>query len=448
MKPMKKFLLVILTVFFAYYCAYITSGASEKQSIFGTGSFPFFYKLKCAITGETDTTNVYELLARGETYLIDQNFELALKDAKKVILMDSTLERAKIILSKAFLGLGDTTNALSALQNMLLTSYYPAEPYALIGTIYSKKGFRDTAVFFLKKAIESDQAFVDAHYEIARIYFNDDSLNLAIEHLNLAIANNEYHIESRNLRRKVYIKTGNLSMAEIDYQFIASNSPDFFANYSEKAESAFGANNYQGAIEYYKLALDEQPGNRELLEAKARAYINLQKFDSALLDYQNVLALQPDYLSYFNVAYTYGLLNNGKEAVNFYTKSIALNDQYVYTFNNRGYENYRLKNYSRAEDDYTRAIQVKPDYYLPYYNRGLLYYEQKKYQLAIEDYKTTLNYIDDKKNVYYSLALAYEDIDSKSEAIANYNLFLSLADESDSLRTAYINGRLAVLNNN
>ena len=64
-----------MTIFFAYYCAYKTSGASGKKGLSDSNSF---YKFLCAITGDTDTTSAKSVFKRGEKYLYNSQFEKVL----------------------------------------------------------------------------------------------------------------------------------------------------------------------------------------------------------------------------------------------------------------------------------------------------------------------------------------------------------------------------------
>jgi tetratricopeptide (TPR) repeat protein len=443
---MKKFLLSIITIFFAYYCAFNTSGAYKKQGLFGSGGSKSMYKFICAITGTTDTTNAISVFKRGEKYLNNNQFDLAIKDMKKVLTLDSTNMYAKLKLSKAFLGLGDTLSAIDYLLQHVKTSYEPAEAYFELGNIFNSKGLADSSFYYYNKSYDASNSYPKANFEIAWYYYKTNKFDAALEYIQRALAPDEYNLDYRNLRRLIYIRQNRQDLADQDYQFIVNNNSEYFRNYKEKAEQEKNNGNYKAAIEYYKLALQEQIDNRELLEAKAWIYLSLQNNDSALLDFNKVLELNPDYLSYFNVAYTLDILDSVKVAIQNYDKSIELKGDYYLSFNNRGYEYYRLKDFKKAEADYSKSIELKGDYYLSLYNRGLLYYETKKYIKAIEDYKNALKYADDAKDANYSLALAYDKMNKKVDAISAFNDFLKLAGDEDSIKKSYAVERIAKLN--
>jgi tetratricopeptide (TPR) repeat protein len=364
---------------------------------------------------------------------------------KRVLALDSSLSYARILMAKAYLGLGDTVSAINGYQTFVLSSFEPAEGFLELGYIFTSKGLNDSAYYYYKKSYEANNNYPQANYQIALYFFNKILLTDALEFISRAIENEGNNLDFRNLRRHIYIKQNRQDLADEEYIFIKNNDSDFFGNYKEKAEQENNAGNYQSAVENYKLALLEQPDKKELLEACAWVYHSLFKYDSAFLYFERVVQLYPDYLSYFNLAYTLDLMNKVDESISNYNKSIELKQDYYLSYNNRGYEQYKLKKFKMAESDYSKSIELKSDYYLSYYNRGLLYYGLKNYENAIEDYQKALNYADNTLYINYSLALAYDDMKNSEKAINSYNEFIKSAGESDSVRIGYATERISKL---
>lgn len=93
-----------------------------------------------------------------------------------------------------------------------------------------------------------------------------------------------------------------------------------------------------------------------------------------------------------------GILNdlNLQEAVQYYKKSIELNDRCYLAY--RGLGNYYLKtkDYQNAEIHYTAAIKINPHRFVPIYkNRGIARLEQNKTSRAKEDFKKYLEQMPD-----------------------------------------------------
>ena len=444
---MKKFLLTVAVIFFAYYTAYITSGAYEKQGLFTTGSSPLFYRIYCALTGSTDTTNAESLHLRALSNRSLQNYQLAINDLKKAIQLDSTFSLAYTDLADVYIESGDTSMALKTLNNYLKFADYPDYVYVKLGEIYNLKGLKDSTIYYYTKSLEINKESHDVYYRLAIIFYQDTSYSMALDNINQAISRFESELEYRNLRRLIYLKQNQQLLAEAEYQFIYTNNPSYFGQHEENAKAAYDKGDYRSAIENYKLALIDKPNNRGLLEARAWAYHQLSEYDSSYMDYLLVSELEPDYLSYFNVAYILDIQNKIKESISYYDKSIKLKDDYHITYNNRGYEYFRLKKYKEAEKDYTKSIELKSDYYLSLYNRGNLYANLNKHDKAVVDYLEALKY-ENSSDINYDLALSYDKLKNKEAAINYFNEYLKLAGESDSVRINYSTKRVAELSSN
>jgi tetratricopeptide (TPR) repeat protein len=443
---MKKLFLFVFTIFLAYYSAFITSGASKKQGLFEFGNSLAFYKFMCALTGETDTTDAKQLFYRGDMYFSQEQYELAVRDMQKALMLDSSFYYAHLFISKALLMLEDTTGAIQNAKLYIKKSYEPSEGYLELGHILKSQGMKDSSLYYYQKAYQANNNLSEAIYQIALNYYHSDLLYEALDYIFKAIELNNYDPGYRNLRRLIYLKQGKFELAREDYEFITLNHSGYFANYKEKGDEEKEKGNFQAAVEYYKLALEDMSYNREILEAKAWIYLSLKKYDSALIDYQKIVENEPDYLSFSNVAYTLDLLNRVQESIENYNKSIELKNDHYLSYINRGYEYHRLRNYIKAEEDYSMSIMLKGDYYLPYYNRGLLYYELKQYQKAINDYHQAIKYAENPKDIIYSLALAYDELKNTSEAIHHYNEYLKLAGEDDSVNINSATNRINQLN--
>lgn len=443
---MKKFLLTLLVILFAYTTAFYTSGAYEKQDLFDFGNSLMMYKIKCAISGETDTTDAFAVYSRAGNYMDMEEYEYAIQDYIKAMQIDPYMDYAKSDLAKAYLLNGDTAKSIASYKAFIASTEYPEDACTELGNIYKNLGNIDSTIFYYNMAVDKSTDNHLACFNLASLYFEKNDLENALENINKAIDIYQYDLSYRNLRRKIYLKTDQLNLAIAEYQFILSQDSNYFGNYKEQAKSAEKDGDFQKAIEFYKLALETQVDDKDLLQARGWLYHKTFAYDSALADFKKAALLYPDYSSYFNVAYTLDVLDSIKESIKYYDKSIKLKDDYYIAYNNRGYEYYRLGKFKDAEQDYSKSIKIKDDYYLSYYNRGALYFEQKKYKKALDDYLNAKKYIENDKNITYDIALTYDKLKNAEEAIYNYNEFLKISNGSDSAKVNYAIERVAELN--
>lgn len=442
---MKKFLISLFVIFLAYYTAYYTSGAHEKQDLFDFGKASFLYKIKCAISGETDTTDANALYERGKMYLDYEDYDLAIADYKKALLLDEKMDYILTDLAEVYLEKGDTTEAINQYYKYLKEGEYLYDTYLAIGRIYDQSGKIDSAILYYNKTIEESGGNHQAHFQLAKLYFNKRDYNEALNEINSAIDLFESELEYRDLRRRLYIKLNKKDLANEEYGYILSKDFSYFGNYEQEAKEANEKGNYQESIELYTQAIELNEYNVTLLNERGWVYHKLMQYDSALVDFKKSITISPGYYNYFSAAYTYDLLDSVEKAIEFYDMSLELKSDYHLAYNNRGYEYYRLGNIEKAIENYSLSIQFKDDYHLSYHNRGSIYFEQGDYQKAIEDYKKAKERTSYTSGIVYDMALAYDKLKDKEEAIYNFNEYIRLAQNSDTAKVNYATKRVIEL---
>lgn len=78
-------------------------------------------------------------------------------------------------------------------------------------------------------------------------------------------------------------------------------------------------------------------------------------------------------------------LNKYEEAVNCYTKAIALRPNYINFYNNRGHIYAAMKKYKEAIDDFSTSISISTDNQDAYLNRCIAYANSNELDKAVED---------------------------------------------------------------
>lgn len=120
--------------------------------------------------------------------------------------------------------------------------------------------------------------------------------------------------------------------------------------------------NYQRAIDYYTKAIRDNKIDHESYNNRANIYMDLNKFDSALLDYKSAISVKPDYhVAIDNIGSMYARRNMNDSALVYLSKAIQLKPNYKTTYSNRGLTYMAMKRYAEALNDWQRYIQLDPD---------------------------------------------------------------------------------------
>ncbi len=441
---MKKLLLIVFTIALAYLTAYYTADEEQKRE-----KGDFFNKIKFYITGELDTTNAREVFNLAYQYQTDfKYYDDAIELYDKVIELDSTYRLAYYNKSRCYLELKDTANAINSLNNLLKQKPTDNESLNFLGEIYFEKGALDKAEKYFKASAREFES-VSVLHNLARLYFKKEDYQKALEYIKKALELEPKNLYLMETTRQIALKMNRNEEAEEIYKHIKEIDPSFYPDYEQMAVEAKNEGEYQKAVNYYTLAIQNEPSNKEYIDDRGWIYIDLQKYDSAYNDFNFLIQLDStSYYYYFNRAYVLDYLDSINEAIRDYYLSLKYKDNYKYTYNNLGYEYDRLKDYKNAVKYYSKSIELDSTYTLALHNRGILYYNQKKYDKAITDLKQALVGSPNDTGIIYYLALCYDAQNEKAKALDYYNEYIRLKTEiTDSTSYNNVIERIAELSN-
>ena len=74
-----------------------------------------------------------------------------------------------------------------------------------------------------------------------------------------------------------------------------------------------------------------------------------------------------------------------KEAIEFYSEAINVDQNFKDAYNNRGIAYFEQGKYFEAIEDYSRAILIDPAYTDAYFNRANAYIQNQKWERALKD---------------------------------------------------------------
>lgn len=115
-----------------------------------------------------------------------------------------------------------------------------------------------------------------------------------------------------------------------------------------------------------------------------------------------------------------------EEAIEAYSRAIALEPQNAYAYYVRGDAHFDLEQYRRAIKDYNQAIALNPQNAEAYHDRGQAYSFLNQHELALEDYNRAIMLNSQAAYVYCSRALTYFALRAYSRAIKDYDRAIAL----------------------
>lgn len=131
------------------------------------------------------------------------------------------------------------------------------------------------------------------------------------------------------------------------------------------------------ALQLVERALDEHPGEPELLYLKGIINIDRERFSRAIDDFDQALAGLNDkeaYKAYLGRGISHMNLLQYEQAMTDLSMSIQLNDTMASAYHSRALLNYELMDYHAAIDDFNQALQYSEGSAVLYFNLGMSYF--------------------------------------------------------------------------
>jgi tetratricopeptide (TPR) repeat protein len=159
-------------------------------------------------------------------------------------------------------------------------------------------------------------------------------------------------------------------------------------------EAASKGRDLDAAIERCSNALNGNPSASiaaKALDLRASAYLDKQRYEQAIKDYDEVIRLDPGYpLAYINRGRAHRAIGNIDAAIKDYDAAIKITPGIAFAYNNRG-NAYRAKGeYDLAIKDFDLAIKLQPTDARHYNNRGGAYADKGDSKRAIADYSRAI----------------------------------------------------------
>jgi tetratricopeptide (TPR) repeat protein len=203
------------------------------------------------------------------------------------------------------------------------------------------------------------------------------------------------------------------------------------------------------AIEYYSKAAQYDSKNASLYWERGKLYDQEQEYGKARADYQEAIKLSPglkgkvepvlkkiaSYLDQDAKIYEdkgKDYLSNGElpKALEYYTKALESNPEYVEVYVKRGLVYQMLGQYDKAVQDYSEAISLRRSEPQYYFYRAVSYQYLGDYPKALTDLQQALNY-----NAFYHAAchrqgLIWAEQKDYDKAIVCYLKAIKMAEVS------------------
>ncbi len=275
-------------------------------------------------------------LARAQILFEDGEFDAALSDLAQAESLDSTIGDAYLLRGRIYEtidGVGNPSpRALEEYHKAALLMPDNAEVYHYRGAYHFAQGDFDYALTDMNIALAIDPQRGDTYALRARYHALTGAYELAAEDYQAAIENGVGGTGILLELGQVYLISGEAEKALEVFEQAVEQSPDQYQTHYWKSAALLETDQTYFALVEANTALAYSPGNSRVLLLRATLYLNLQRYDDAIEDYEAYREANPgDYhvlLGLAEAKYRKGDLNGTEEALNEYLDAAPENDPY------------------------------------------------------------------------------------------------------------------------
>ena len=309
----------------------------------------------------------------GRNYLVDNNYEEAIRILNALIRSDSDAYEAYYLRGIAKYNLSDLLGAdrdfsLAIEKNPVYTMAYNNRAITR-----ARLGNYDDALKDFAEVISLRPDLPETFFSRGVTYFQTQQYDKAIADFNEFIKRDDKVTDAYINRGTCYLFVGDTLRAMDDYNRAVHNNIYDPQAYNRRGSLYLMQDDYSKALEDFNhaIALDSTYTHAYFNRAIVRA--EMQRPTDAIDDFSKVIELEPNNaLTYFNRAITRSQIGDYNNALDDYDVVARFAPNNVLVYYNRAAVKSRLGDLEAAVDDYSKAIELYPDFANAYINRSNL----------------------------------------------------------------------------
>ncbi|MBT28924.1 MAG: hypothetical protein CMO01_04610 [Thalassobius sp.] len=311
-----------------------------------------------------------------------------------------------ILIPSTVLVLSFTSN-WSVHYNRSMDVYSENEEKAMEYYGFSEETAPEAKISFLKNTgIELWKENIDIANDIKDLY------GLPPEYIKRAMLLEQYASLRKELFENLLIseeKTGKnvnneiASLSEDIRDILIQLNPNQASYLMERAEENMRNGNYAAALEDANTLISLLPSRTSLYDFRARVYRNLQRFEDAVKDYDQIIKMEVLAAAasksevssvgiYIDKGFCLSRLGKHQQAIDAYNKALEVSPDNAIAYNYRGWSYFQLNDHEKALDDYRKALKLFPGLGTTISNLGLLKYYMGEKDSATYYLKKAITY--------------------------------------------------------
>lgn len=268
-------------------------------------------------------------LHRGRVYLSLRDYDAAVADGNRALMLDSTQDAYYLLLTDAYFYGNHTRQAKE----------------------------------ILERCVKNIPTSTEGHLKLAELFLYVKQYQQSIDHINAALKIDETIAKGYFLKGMCYKESGDTALAISSFQTACEQDNEYYDAYVE-AGRMLALKKNPLCIQYFNNALKLDPKSVEVIYMIGKFYQDGKKYAQAIDAYNKLLQVDDKNK---NALYNLGAIEfisseNKEKAKSFFTKAIEADPQYAEAYLARGLCFEEMGDAENAIADYKMALQSKPNY--------------------------------------------------------------------------------------
>jgi tetratricopeptide (TPR) repeat protein len=371
---------------------------------------------------------------RGEIYLNQKDYSMALSDFNKAIEYDPYYAEVYINRGIILFEQGAYSKAIQDYNRAIQLNPEFEEAYINRSLVYLKLKQYDKALADLEQAVMLRPDSAKAHNNLGAVFNAKGQFAAAIDAYTRAVSIDPQYGDAYINRSLVYLKLKQYDEVLADLEQAVMLRPD-----SAKAHNIMGIvfnakGQFDAAVDAYTRAVSIDSRYADAYYNRGIIYSEQKLFDKALLDYSNSIRFKPEKeTTYFIRAILYIKIGSYHKALPDLNTFIRIQPIHANAFLLRGNVHQKLNLPEKAIEDYNQVLEIDPNNYEALVNKGVVLLAKNEHDSALTTLNAAIEIDPGSQNAYFHRGNAFQSIMEYSKAIADYNQSILLNPENPEL---------------
>jgi tetratricopeptide (TPR) repeat protein len=277
-----------------------------------------------------------------------------------------------------------------------------------LGNSYNEVGDTEQAMLALERAVEINPTLAESRMNLGNIYLKKDRIEDAIHEYEAALEIDPDNAKVHNNLGNAYTKRGRLNDAISQYMRSVELEPDFTEAYKNLANAYCEQEKFGQAASQLRQAIILEPQDPNLYKQLGDVYNRMGDYEMGISQYKKALEIKRNFAeAHYGLALCYNKLDLFDDEIQAYKKALAIKPDMTAALANLGNAYFKKQNYDAAIEQYKKAVQIAPNDSTIHYNLGAAYSNKGQYEQAVAEYRKAVGIDPKMGDAHNGLAFAF-----------------------------------------